>query len=617
MDNSTNNQNSFVNPDADGVNSKAHQKRIREFMQNSITDESDSNDDSDWFDAFDDDALEDEQVKTPEKLDNKDTETEPQPSVIKETSLDNDQAAVSIKIEDSEEIEVDFLEDDLLDIDDTSLNNTDALNTENTDSLESTDNLNNVAQPDSSNHVNDVDNLNDSKLTSSQSLDSQSVETAQTGNEPQTDKRTHSSDKLPDSQSTNPITQQAVDAPVNVTDAHINTDINAHINNAPSNQALDPALDSQIDNAVVEMPNHSIQPSIQPQVVQPASDNVNYPAHDNVKENTQTATTHDAQIATDTAGNELGEITDEQINDKEIHPKLNEQEKIDESAEKIFAQLMQDETITTEYSPPSEPKTEAKTDDSIAETPDTDEFRAVFIHSQGLTGDESNQDTSTNQLADNTADKTMGSDSAIKSSLTAKPSSTSDTNTSRDTSIQDKSSISDTSGDISNSRPTSMDTAKNNNLFNDTQSTHTGEAQKNSTKAAIRQLKHANLANQKNFLAEDASVSIFDRLLYALMTGLGLGFVGLLIDLLVTILRSIMGMGNGNMIWLFTPVMALMGMVFGFISGREAGSDGMQLINFSGKEASNNASLSGEFYRGVGVAIFIASLAWIAMMLFA
>lgn len=616
MDNSTNNQNSFVNPDADGVNSKAHQKRIREFMQNSITDESDSNDDSDWFDAFDD-ALEDEQVKTPEKSDNKDAATEPQPSVIKETSLDNDQAAVSIKIEDSEEIEVDFLEDDLLDIDDTSLNNTDALNTESTDRLESTDSLNNVAQADSSNHVNDVDNvnnLNDSKLTSSQSLESQSVETAQTGNEPQTDKRTHSSDKLPDSQSTNPITQQPVDAPVNVTDAHINAD-NAHINNAPSNLALDPALDSQIDNAVVEMPNHSIQPSIQSQVVQQASDNVNYPAHDSVKENTQTATTYDAQIATDIAGNELGEITDKQINDEEIHPKLNEQEKIDESAEKIFAQLMQDETITTEYSPPSEPKT----DDSIAETPDTDEFRAVFIHSQGLTGDESNQDTSTNQLADNTASaiKTMDTDGAIKSSLTAKPSNISDTKDARDTSIQDKSSISDTSGDISNSRPTSMDTAKNNNLFNDTQSTHTGEAQKNSTKAAIRQLKHANLANQKNFLAEDASVSIFDRLLYALMTGLGLGFVGLLIDLLVTILRSIMGMGNGNMIWLFTPVMALMGMVFGFISGREAGSDGMQLINFSGKEASNNASLSGEFYRGVGVAIFIASLAWIAMMLFA
>src|SRR5699024_2583167 len=59
--------------------------------------------------------------------------------------------------------------------------------------------------------------------------------------------------------------------------------------------------------------------------------------------------------------------------------------------------------------------------------------------------------------------------------------------------------------------------------------------------------------------------SPFDRLLYALLNALLYGFGGLLIDLAIVVIRSIAGIGNGEIFWLFTPFMLDLGALTGFI----------------------------------------------------
>lgn len=55
--------------------------------------------------------------------------------------------------------------------------------------------------------------------------------------------------------------------------------------------------------------------------------------------------------------------------------------------------------------------------------------------------------------------------------------------------------------------------------------------------------------------------SPFDRILYAILNGVMYGVGGLLIDLTIVVIRSIAGIGNGDVFWLFTPFMLVVGAI--------------------------------------------------------
>ncbi len=114
--------------------------------------------------------------------------------------------------------------------------------------------------------------------------------------------------------------------------------------------------------------------------------------------------------------------------------------------------------------------------------------------------------------------------------------------------------------------------------------------------------------------------SPFDRLLYALLNALLYGFGGLLIDLAIVVIRSLAGMGNGEIFWLFTPFMLILGALMGFIVGKSAGAESVNALNID--DTGNNHYLSDhsirhDIFRGLIIGIIIFAIIWLIMMLMA
>lgn len=113
--------------------------------------------------------------------------------------------------------------------------------------------------------------------------------------------------------------------------------------------------------------------------------------------------------------------------------------------------------------------------------------------------------------------------------------------------------------------------------------------------------------------------SPFDRILYALLNGVMYGVGGLLIDLAIVVIRSIAGIGNGDVFWLFTPFMLVVGAIMGFIVGKNAGAESVNALNIN-ETANHNAylndySIRHDIFRGLIIGIIIFAIIWLVMML--
>lgn len=113
--------------------------------------------------------------------------------------------------------------------------------------------------------------------------------------------------------------------------------------------------------------------------------------------------------------------------------------------------------------------------------------------------------------------------------------------------------------------------------------------------------------------------SPFDRILYALLNGVMYGVGGLLIDLAIVVIRSIAGIGNGDVFWLFTPFMLVVGAIMGFIVGKNAGAESVNALNINAT-ANHNAylndySIRHDIFRGLIIGIIIFAIIWLVMML--
>ena len=114
--------------------------------------------------------------------------------------------------------------------------------------------------------------------------------------------------------------------------------------------------------------------------------------------------------------------------------------------------------------------------------------------------------------------------------------------------------------------------------------------------------------------------SPFDRLLYALLNALLYGFGGLLIDLAIVVIRSIASIGNGEIFWLFTPFMLVLGALTGFIVGKSAGAESVNALNIDdtgNNHYLNDHSIRHDIFRGLIIGIIIFAVIWLIMMLMA
>ena len=129
---------------------------------------------------------------------------------------------------------------------------------------------------------------------------------------------------------------------------------------------------------------------------------------------------------------------------------------------------------------------------------------------------------------------------------------------------------------------------------------------------SIREIRRRQLGNSYQ--------SPLERLLYALLNALLYGFGGLLIDLAIVVIRSIAGMGNGEIFWLFTPFMLVLGALTGFIVGKSAGAESVNALNIDDTNNNyylNDHSIRHDIFRGLIIGIIIFAVIWLIMMLMA
>jgi len=108
------------------------------------------------------------------------------------------------------------------------------------------------------------------------------------------------------------------------------------------------------------------------------------------------------------------------------------------------------------------------------------------------------------------------------------------------------------------------------------------------------------------------------RLLYALLTALLYGAGGLFIDLAIVVIRSLFNLGTGDIFWLFTPILLVLGAIIGFFVGKNAGAESVNALH--NQQAGNNAylndySIRHDIFRGLMIGIAIFAVIWLVMML--
>ncbi|MGP5209422.1 hypothetical protein ACTXJ5_01385 [Psychrobacter alimentarius] len=113
--------------------------------------------------------------------------------------------------------------------------------------------------------------------------------------------------------------------------------------------------------------------------------------------------------------------------------------------------------------------------------------------------------------------------------------------------------------------------------------------------------------------------SLSERLTHALLNSLMYGFGGLLIDLGIVVIRSVFGIGNGQIFWLFTPFMLILGAIMGFIVGKSAGAESVNALSID-ETTNDNAYLNDysvrhDIFRGLIIGIIIFAIIWLVMML--
>lgn len=116
----------------------------------------------------------------------------------------------------------------------------------------------------------------------------------------------------------------------------------------------------------------------------------------------------------------------------------------------------------------------------------------------------------------------------------------------------------------------------------------------------------------------DAYQSPAERLVYALLNALLYGFVGLLIDLAIVVICSLLNIGSGEVFWLFTPFLLVLGSIIGFVVGKNAGADSMDALPIEGGSHlnhSDDSSVSHDIFRGLIIGIIIFAIIWLVMMM--
>lgn len=111
--------------------------------------------------------------------------------------------------------------------------------------------------------------------------------------------------------------------------------------------------------------------------------------------------------------------------------------------------------------------------------------------------------------------------------------------------------------------------------------------------------------------------SFFRRLMNGLLVGLVYAVIGTIIDWVVNLAKTFSGNNSAEMVWLFMPILGLMGMVFGVLFGTRALDVIFGIFRTTPTEnnpSNDDDSFSSGLFKAVGIGLLIGVIGWLLMM---
>lgn len=109
---------------------------------------------------------------------------------------------------------------------------------------------------------------------------------------------------------------------------------------------------------------------------------------------------------------------------------------------------------------------------------------------------------------------------------------------------------------------------------------------------------------------------VTDHLFYAFICGVMLGMVGGLIDVMLMVIGSLTTTIS-TIQWLFTPILAVMGVLLGLFAGNHAGGHAMQLFHVFGSDNSPGNNDDAGIFKAIGFGLMLSCLGYVMLMMIA
>lgn len=127
---------------------------------------------------------------------------------------------------------------------------------------------------------------------------------------------------------------------------------------------------------------------------------------------------------------------------------------------------------------------------------------------------------------------------------------------------------------------------------------------------------NASARRRQSHTQQQEQQGVTDHLFYAFICGVMLGMVGGLIDVMLMVIGSLTTTIS-TIQWLFTPILAVMGVLLGLFAGNHAGGHAMQLFHVFGSDNPPGNNDDAGIFKAIGFGLMLSCLGYVMLMMMA
>ncbi|OOS19846.1 hypothetical protein B0682_07845 [Moraxella lincolnii] len=127
---------------------------------------------------------------------------------------------------------------------------------------------------------------------------------------------------------------------------------------------------------------------------------------------------------------------------------------------------------------------------------------------------------------------------------------------------------------------------------------------------------NASARRRQSHTQQQEQQGVTDHLFYAFICGVMLGMVGGLIDVMLMVIGSLTTTIS-TIQWLFTPILAVMGVLLGLFAGNHAGGHAMQLFHVFGSDNFPGNNDDAGIFKAIGFGLMLSCLGYVMLMMMA